>query len=150
MQLSRHTDYSLRVLLFLAVRPHERATLAGIADHFGISHEHLRKVVHELAQAGYINTYQGKGGGLELRRPTDKLKVGEIVQYMEGWRPLIDCDGIACTLSPVCSLKAALAVAQRQFIDTLNRYSIADLAAKRGMARSLLNEEHSINIARQP
>jgi Rrf2 family nitric oxide-sensitive transcriptional repressor len=68
MQLNRYSDYTLRVLLYLSVRPDERRTLLQISEFFGISIEHLRKVIYRLGKSGYVRTYQGKGGGIELAR----------------------------------------------------------------------------------
>lgn len=137
MQLSRHSDYALRVLLFLAVRPNERGTLAQIAEYFDISHEHLRKVAHELGKAGFIKTYQGKGGGMELGFPPDKINLGRVVAHLEGRRPLIDCAAIDCRLAPCCTLSNALNVAQQAFFKALENYSLADLISNKEMARSL-------------
>jgi Rrf2 family nitric oxide-sensitive transcriptional repressor len=137
MQLSRYADYTLRVLLYLSARPDERATLAGVSAFFGISTEHLRKVVHRLAKLGYIRTYQGKGGGFELAGPPDAVNVGEVLERIEGDKPMIDCQGIACRLSPACTLAGALDRAERAFFDTLARYTLADLVSDKAMAREL-------------
>lgn len=137
MQLSRHSDYSLRVLLYLAVRPNVRGTLAQIAAYFDISHEHLRKVAHELAKAGFIKTYQGKGGGMVLAYPPEQINVGKVVAHLEGAKPLIDCAAINCRLSPYCTLSNALGDAQQAFFKTLEKYSLADLIANKAMARGL-------------
>jgi len=140
MQLSRHSDYTLRVLLYLAVRPGQRQTLSQIATYFSISLEHLRKVVHQLSKMGYIVTYQGKGGGIELAHPAESINVGEVLERLEGGKPLIDCAALECRLAPACSLNQAIGHAQRAFFDTLAGYSLADLIASRSMVRKLATD----------
>lgn len=140
MQLNRHTDYTLRVLLYMAARPDERSTLAQVAAFFDISIEHLRKVVHALAKSGYLNTFQGKGGGIELARPLEDINIGEVVVLFEGGKPLIDCHGLACPLAPACTLSLALAHAQRAFFQTLSGYTLADLVSDKSMMRQLVVE----------
>ena len=141
MQLSRHTDYTLRVLLYLAVLPGDRRTLAQIAAYFNISLEHLRKVVHQLSKMGYVVTYQGKGGGIELAHAPENINVGEVLERLEGGRPLIDCAALNCRLAPACTLNQALGHAQRTFFETLSRYTLADLIANHSMARELTADE---------
>ena len=137
MQLSRHADYTLRVLMFLAVRPGERSTLAQISRYFDISLEHLRKVVHELGKMGYIETFQGKGGGIELAGSADQINVGALLRRLHRGKPLIDCQGLDCRLAPVCTLNSALGKAQNAFFETLSEYTVSDLISNGAMAREL-------------
>lgn len=141
MQLSRHSDYSLRVLLYLAAHPDVRGTLAQIAAYFDISHEHLRKVAHKLGKAGFIKTYQGKGGGMELAFPPEKINVGKVVTALEGTKPLIACHAIECRLARYCTLSNALGEAQRAFFKVLEQYSLADLIASKAMIKGLIADE---------
>src|SRR6201986_4502700 len=66
MRLTDYTDYSLRVLLYLAVRPEGLATIQDISDSYGISKNHLMKVVQRLAELGWVETVRGRNGGLRL------------------------------------------------------------------------------------
>lgn len=127
MQLSRFTDYSLRVLLYLAINDGRRSTLHEIADFYPISVEHLRKVVHELSRSGYINTYQGKNGGMELAVPPGDIAIGEVIKHFEGHKSFIDCERLSCRLAQVCTLKSVLMVGQQALYDALNEYTLADL-----------------------
>lgn len=142
MQVSRFTDYSLRVLLYLAINQGKRATLHEIADFYPISLDHLRKVVHALSREGYLRTYQGKYGGIELGRPLEEIRVGEVVRKFEGHDAFIDCSGLGCRLAQFCSLKEVLREGREALYDTLNRYTLADLVRSRPqMVRLLENPE---------
>src|SRR5512138_2402836 len=107
MRLTSFTDYSLRVLIFLAAQPGKRATIAEIARTFDISENHLMKVVHLLGKAGLLTNVRGKGGGLELARAPDVINLGKVVRITEG-RPIpAECffrERNRCVLSPVCKL----------------------------------------------
>lgn len=140
MQLTRHTDYTLRVLLLLAARPDQRITLSEIAKFFDISLEHLRKVVHRLSSMGYLTTYQGRGGGIELAYAPENINVGEVLKRLEGVKPLIDCESLDCRLYPVCTLSNALSHGQKAFFDAMSEFSLADLIADRAMCRELTRD----------
>ncbi len=83
MQLTIFTDYGLRSLMFLAAQPDKVCSVREIADHYGISRNHLVKVVHRLAQLGYITSSKGKGGGIRLACDANKLKIGDLVRKLE-------------------------------------------------------------------
>jgi Rrf2 family nitric oxide-sensitive transcriptional repressor len=139
MRLTTLTDYSLRMLIHLAVVPDGRATIAGVASAYRISEAHLMKVAHQLGQGGYVTTLRGRGGGLMLARPAAKISAGDVVRYMEPDMALVPCfaDG-ACAIRPACRLKHALHKAREAFLAVLDANSIADLATPEGELRDLL------------
>ncbi len=129
MQLTLHTDYSLRVLLYLAARNERLVTISELSQAYGISRNHLVKVVHRLAQCGWIETFRGKGGGMRLAFPPEQINVGAIVRQMEPHMHLLECfDASAntCSISPVCTLKRVMYQARRAFMDVLDQYTLAD------------------------
>lgn len=134
MQLTRFTDYSLRVLIYLGSHPDALATVAGIAEEYGISRHHLTRVVHQLGLRGYIETARGKGGGFRLARRPGQIKIGDVVRDMESGFELAECfrpNDSACRLLPACALKPVLAQAGRAFLSSLDRYTLADLLPAR-------------------
>lgn len=133
MQLSLYTDYSLRVLLFLGANQGRRVAMAEIADCYGISKDHLRKVVHTLAQLEIIETFRGKNGGFVLKQAPEQINIGELVEATEQRKPLIDCDSQPCIITASCSLKGVLKKAENAFYDTLKGYSLADLLKHKPM-----------------
>ncbi|MDO7833511.1 Rrf2 family transcriptional regulator [Sphingobium sp. HBC34] len=133
MQLTRHTDYALRVLIHLAAAPDGRATITEIADSYGLSRNHLMKVVHHLGQGGFIATRRGRGGGFVLARPAAQIGIGAVVRHSEPDMRMADC--AACAIRPACGLSGILAEAANAFLDVLDRYSLADAARdRRGLA----------------
>jgi Rrf2 family nitric oxide-sensitive transcriptional repressor len=130
MQLTRFTDYSLRVLIYLGSHPASLATVASIAEEYDISRHHLTRVVHQLGLRGYIETVRGKGGGFRLARTPERIRIGDVVRDMESGFELAECfrpGEITCRLMPGCALKPVLAEAGRAFLSTLDRYTLADL-----------------------
>lgn len=133
MQLTQFTDYSLRVLIYLARLPAPGvATVPEIARHHGISRNHLVKVVHNLACQGFILTTRGKGGGMQLARPPRMIGVGEVVRVTEPHMNLVECFEPKlneCRIVRGCFLKAILHEARRSFMAVLDQYTLADAAS---------------------
>lgn len=133
MQLSRFTDYALRVLIFVG-RQHGRVcTMGEIAAHYRISQEHLRKVTHKLAKLGYLESRRGRSGGILLGGDPARMRIGDVIRATEKDMAIVDCDALDCILSPGCSLKVALDRGGRAFIATLNEVTLADLLGDRRM-----------------
>jgi Rrf2 family nitric oxide-sensitive transcriptional repressor len=135
MQLTKHTDYALRVLIYLAYKGDELATIREIAELYCISESHLMKIVHQLAKLGYVSTVRGKGGGLKLAREPERINVGEVIRDTEETLHIVECladdySG-ACQLAPACKLKSVLRDAHGAFFEHLGRFSLKDLAPRR-------------------
>lgn len=135
MQLTLFTDYALRVLIYSAHKKGELATMREISDFYGVSAEHLRKVIHSLTKAGYLNSYRGAKGGIELAAPGSKIRVGDVVKDMQGSAPVIDCEGRDCLLSIDCVLKNALTKGMNAFYAELKNYSLEDIANNEPMRK---------------
>jgi Rrf2 family transcriptional regulator, nitric oxide-sensitive transcriptional repressor len=144
MRLTVYTDYALRVLMFLAVHPEPKPTIGEIAASYGISRNHLMKVVYELGVAGYIETARGKNGGLRLARPAVAIGLGELVRQTEPDLALVPCfDPVnaACALTPACKLRGVLHLAQAAFLKVLDDHTLADLVENRIALEGLLGRE---------
>lgn len=136
MRLTLYTDYSLRVLLYLANSADRIVTITELADFYKISRNHLVKVVHELGLSGYILTSRGKRGGIRLARPAEQIVIGEVVRQTEPDFDLLEClnpDADQCVITKVCKLKSVLIVARANFLGELDKYTLADLT--RGAAK---------------
>ena len=135
MQLTQYTDYSLRALIYLSLKkPGELSTITDISEFYGISRNHLVKVVHNLATNGFIVTLRGKHGGMRLARPASDIPIGEVVRLTEPNFDIAECfnkETNRCVITRMCALKNILGQARAQFIQELDRYSIADTLNKK-------------------
>ena len=147
MELTYYTDYALRVLLYAAAHRDRRVTMREVAGAYRISQEHLRKVVHRLARHGYLETVQGRAGGLRLGRPAEEIRVGEIVALMEDSLDLIHCAREPCPLCGACALKDALDEARDRFLERLDQTTLADIAADSRTAQQLLRLSEQVGPA---
>jgi Rrf2 family nitric oxide-sensitive transcriptional repressor len=140
MRLSTFTDYSLRVLMYLAAKPGRRATIAQVAEAFGVSEHHLVKVVHALGRAGWLANVRGKGGGLELAVPASDITVGEVVRHTEGPAVMAECfeEGNSCYITPDCRLRDVLVDSVKAFYAVLDKHTIADVVKNRRQLAKVL------------
>jgi Rrf2 family transcriptional regulator, nitric oxide-sensitive transcriptional repressor len=149
MQLTYYTDYSLRVLMYLAVNRGRMVNISEIANCFGISQNHLMKVVHNLARGGFIKSYRGKGGGIVLAKDAAKINIGEVVRYTEGPPKPVECFDVErnrCVISNVCGLAEVIAEACDSFFATLDRYTLADLLKRRARLAKILAAPASLGF----
>ncbi len=135
MRLTRYTDYAMRVLLHLAARDDGLASIGEIAGLYGISQNHLMKVVQDLGKAGFVRTVRGRGGGVALAKPADQIVIGQVVRHTEEGFQLVDCSN--CLIAPACSLPRVLNEATAAFIAVLDKYTVADLMDRRHQMRPL-------------
>ncbi len=141
MRLTAYTDLSLRVLIYLALHPGRRPTIAEIAARYGVSRAHLMKVVYQLGLMGYVETTRGKGGGLTLARRTQDVTVGEIVRRTEPDMALVACfdpDAAPCVIAPACRLKGKLNEARAAFLKVLDDCTLAEVMGNRPALELLL------------
>jgi Rrf2 family nitric oxide-sensitive transcriptional repressor len=130
MRLTAFTDYSLRVLIHLAIDPQRRATIREIADAYAISENHLMKVVHFLGKEGWLDNVRGRGGGLSLAMPPQRIVLGKVVRATEGGALPAECfdaERNRCAITRQCGLRHVLAEAVDAFYAVLDRYTLADL-----------------------
>jgi Rrf2 family nitric oxide-sensitive transcriptional repressor len=142
MRLTVYTDYALRLLMYLAVKDDELATIDEIAQSSGISKNHLMKVAHQLGVAGYVETVRGRRGGLRLARPASAIGLGEIVRQTEPDMAIVTCFepiNAECAIQPHCVLRKALEKARNAFVETLNGYTLSDLVKPRAALRTMLS-----------
>jgi len=142
MRLTVYSDLSLRVLMYVGLHPDGRPTIAEVAASYGVSKNHLMKVVYQLGVAGYVTTSRGKHGGLRLARAAAEIGLGELVRRTEPDLALAPCFGpesaAACPIAPVCKLRRALWEARSAFLDVLDGYTLADLVENRAPLQELL------------
>ncbi|GJD57064.1 Rrf2 family transcriptional regulator [Methylobacterium dankookense] len=128
MRLTRYTDYALRTLIFVGLNEPRQSSIAEVARAYGISENHLTKVVHQLGRLGLVRTIRGRGGGLRLAKPPAEIGIGAVVRLTEEDLALVECFGEgACAITAPCRLRRILGEALSAFLGILDRYTLADL-----------------------
>lgn len=125
MRLTRYSDYAMRVMLYLAARGDRSCSISEMAGVYGISQNHLMKVMNDLGRAGYVASTRGRHGGFRLARPAAQINIGALLRHTEDDLALVDCP--RCVLSRGCGLSSVLDEALAAFLGVLDRYSLADL-----------------------
>lgn len=142
MRLTAHTDYALRVLIYLGVDPERLTTIREISERYDISRNHLMKIVNKLGQAGFVETVRGKHGGLRLGRQPETIVIGDVVRHMEDNFHIVTCfnhDQPNCQIDQACILSDVLQTALDQFLAVLDRCTLADLVTPKAHLVTLLN-----------
>lgn len=129
MRLTLHTDFALRVLIYLATHGERMCSVAEIAKAHRVSQNHLMKVVNELANHGFVETVRGRNGGMKLARAPEKIGVGDVVRKTEEGMDLADCDN--CVIAGICGLTPVLRKGVVAMLEVFDRYTVADLITKR-------------------
>ena len=142
MHISQFSDYSLRILIFLASSDKD-ASAKKIAQSYGISFHHVAKAAQFLTREGYVSATRGRSGGMRLAQAPSQISVGEVIRKSEaGNVALVECmkpDGRRCAIVPICRLAGALRKAQEAFFGTLDDITLADVASNRNALRSFLS-----------
>ncbi|MDR3414352.1 MAG: Rrf2 family transcriptional regulator [Formivibrio sp.] len=129
MHLTRFTDYGLRTLIYLALRPDDRASIAEISGAYQISECHMVKVVHHLGRVGLIKTTRGRNGGIRLAHPAADIYLGAVIRATEPSLALMEClAGDTCAIGGICCLQNIMDEAQKAMLAVLDRYSLADVS----------------------
>lgn len=133
MQLTLFSDYSLRVLLYLAAHRPRVVALPEISRAYGISQNHLIKVMQRLVAEGLIESVRGRSGGVRLAHEPCDVNVGAVVRLTEPHFDLVECFDSrtnTCPIDAACGLKGALLKARAAFLNELDRYTLADFVPR--------------------
>ena len=147
MRLTNFTDYTLRVLIYLGAHQREGrlATIGDVAAAYGISDNHLMKIVHHLATQGYVETTRGKGGGMRLARAPESINIGDVVRGAEEDLVLVECfrrGNPECPIAPACALQGILGRALSAFFEVLDGKTLADLLKPRAQLVGIFHDAH--------
>ncbi len=129
MRLTQFSGYGLRVLIYVGLKGQQLTTINEIAQSYGISKNHLMKVVQQLTNKGFLYSRRGKNGGVRLDRHPDQITIGAVVAAMEPGFGAAECmrEGNECVLTPVCRLRAKLNQASAAFLAVLDEVTLADI-----------------------
>ena len=119
MQLTSFTDYGLRALIYMASLPEGKMTsISEVTEVYGVSRNHMVKIINQLSRAGYVTAVRGKNGGISLGKPAKDVRVGDVVRELEPLT-LVNCSSEFCHITPACRLKQALSQAVQSFLKEL-------------------------------
>lgn len=141
MRMTLHTDYALRMLIYVAARRDGVCTVNDVAKAYGLSRNHLLKVAQTLRDLGLVETTRGRAGGIRLAKPPAEIAIGALVRATEEDFSLAECmqaNGRACAISPACRLKGMLHEALAAFLTVLDKYTLADIIQNKAVLGSLL------------
>ena len=142
MEISQFTDYSLRTLIFVALAEEELSSVKQIATAYGISRNHLVKVVHNLARNGYLKTFKGKGGGIKLAMPPEDINIGKLMRVTENLA-ILECiplkgKKVGCCIAGICELQVILRKALNAFLAELDDVTLSDLLSRKSAMQKRL------------
>ena len=141
MQLTKHTDYAFRVLIYLASLPEDgQSTVQEIAEKFDVSRNHIMKIVHKMAGAGLIHSTRGQHGGIRLGQPKDAINLRSVIELMEATLSPVNCTDPMCRIAKKCTLRTILFSAQRIFLEHIGQYTLADLTEPGEVIAGLLGK----------
>ncbi|CAM4005834.1 nitric oxide-sensing transcriptional repressor NsrR [Xenorhabdus thuongxuanensis] len=125
MQLTSFTDYGLRALIYMASLPAGQMTsITEVTEVYGVSRNHMVKIINQLSHLGLVNAVRGKNGGISLGKPANEIRIGDVVRSLEPLS-LVDCS--ACQITPACRLKSILNQAVENFLEELDKHTVADM-----------------------
>lgn len=130
MKLTSFTDYSLRLLMYVAINDSRLVSISEVSEVFEISRNHLMKIVHELGKGGYLKTVRGKNGGFRLGMPARDINLGKLVRYTEEDLGIVECfndKAPNCKIIEHCLLAGVLKMALNSFFEVLDRHYLDDL-----------------------
>ena len=134
MKLTAYSNYALRSLQLAALRSPDLVRVDDVVRVHGLARPHIVKIVHELGQAGIVETRRGRGGGFTLARPAADIVIGDVIRLTEGPLELVECfnpDRNTCPLIGICKLSRALREATAAFMAVLDGLTLADIASNR-------------------
>ncbi len=138
MQLTSFTDFGLRALMYLAMLPPgELTSISVVTEKYGVSRNHMVKIIHRMSQAGYVEAVRGKNGGIRLGKPAASIVIGEVIRALEPLH-LVNCGEDNCHITPACRLKDALAKAMQAFLAEMDNHTLHDLVAGNNSLHRLL------------
>lgn len=129
MQLTRFSDYGLRLMMMAAAHEGQLVTIEETARAYDISRAHLMKVAQMLVKKGFLKAVRGRNGGLMLAISPDKIRIGDLVRATEPNFALVEClqVGNKCRITGPCRLRGVFAEAVGAFIEVLDRHTLQDL-----------------------
>ena len=148
MRLTNFSDYTIRVLMYLSSHPDRLVNIKEIAEAYGISENHLKKIIYQLGKLGYLETIRGRNGGLRLAMTPEEINLGGLVRKTEEDFNIVECfsdEHNTCPISPVCTLRGVLNKALYAFLHVLDGYTLADITKNKEVLAQFLGSYPNAN-----
>jgi Rrf2 family nitric oxide-sensitive transcriptional repressor len=127
VQLTSFTDYGLRALIYMASLPADKMTsISEVTEVYGVSRNHMVKIINQLSREGFVTAVRGKNGGIRLGKPAESIRLGDVVRALEPLS-LVNCSSEFCHITPACRLKQVLQQAVQNFLEELDKHTLADM-----------------------
>jgi Rrf2 family nitric oxide-sensitive transcriptional repressor len=142
MHLTMFSDYAMRLVLYLGSHPGRLVSVEEVGRAYGISRNHLVRVVQTLTELGVVESQRGRGGGMRLARPPSEINVGWLIRRTEPHFNVVECFDSStntCPIAPACGLRGALQRAQQAFLGVLDEYNLDQLLTRRSDLVALLH-----------
>lgn len=122
---------------------HEMTSISEVTEVYGVSRNHMVKIINQLSRAGFIKAVRGKNGGIKLGKPANQIYIGDVVRAIEPLS-LVNCGPEFCHITSACRLKSVLHNAVNAFLEELDKHTLADLLQNNQPLQQLLiiSSEH--------
>ena len=130
MYLSKFTDYSFRILMYLGNNPDKLSTVDELSSILGLSTHHVKKIVYKLSKNNYISSLKGRNGGIKLGMDPKDINLGKLLEITEDNLDILECFSIennTCSLNNCCKLKPNINDALESFKLELSKYTLDDI-----------------------
>src|SRR5471032_950681 len=111
----------------MASLPNNQMTnISQVTEVYGVSRNHMVKIINQLSRAGLVTAVRGKNGGIKLGKPAETIRIGDVVRELEPLT-LLNRAGDFCHITPACRLKQVLHTAVEHVLDELYEYTLGDM-----------------------
>ena len=128
MRVTLFTEYSFKVLIYLAHKGESLAKVDEVARECRMSKNHLVKVIQNLVHSGFLDSVRGKNGGVRLSRAPDLINLGDVARQTGMNLDDVDCfdtSGRDCPFEADCKLKYVIHNARRSYMATMDKYTLS-------------------------
>ena len=130
MYLSKFTDYSFRILMYLGNHPEKLYTVDELSTILGLSTHHIKKIVYKLSKNGYLSSSKGRNGGIMLGMNPQDINLGQLLKITEDNLNILECfstENNTCSIDGCCKLKPIINDALEAFKMQLSNYTLKDI-----------------------
>ena len=129
MNLSRRTDYALRLVAALASDPQRVASVRSVSEKQDVPYAFARSIQHDLVEAGLVESQRGAGGGMRLARDPEDLTLLDVINAIDGGVHVACCtfEGMECPREDCCSFHQVWSGADQVLASYYDSITIADL-----------------------